>query len=37
MVGEDGRRYLFVNDIRMIRLTDDGLATDGPLQHAYTP
>lgn len=37
VVGEDGRRYLFVNGIRMIRLTDDGLATDGPLQHAYTP
>jgi xylan 1,4-beta-xylosidase len=37
VVGEDGRRYLFVNGIRMIRLSDDGLATDGPLVHAYTP
>lgn len=37
VVGEDGRRYLFVNGIRMIRLTDDGLATDGVLKHAYTP
>ena len=25
-VGEDGKRYLFVNGIRRIRLTDDGLA-----------
>ncbi len=25
VVGEDGRRYLFVNGIRKIRLTDDGL------------
>lgn len=37
VVGEDGRRYLFVNGIRMIRLTDDGMATDGKLVHAYTP
>lgn len=36
-VGEDGKRYLFVNGIRKIRLTDDGLATDGPLEHAYSP
>ena len=31
VVGEDGKRYLFVNGIRKIRLTDDGLATDGKL------
>ncbi len=37
MLGEDGKRYLFVNGIRKIRLTDDGLATDGELQHAYSP
>lgn len=37
VVGEDGKRYLFFNGIRMIRLTDDGLATAGPLKHAYTP
>ena len=37
VVGEDGRRYLFTNGIRKIRLTDDGLATDGPLEHAYAP
>ena len=36
-VGEDGKRYLFVNGIRKIRLTDDGLATDGELQQAYSP
>lgn len=36
-VGEDGKRYLFVNGIRKIRLTDDGLATDGELVQAYSP
>ncbi len=37
VVGEDGRRYLFVNGVRKIRLTDDGLATDGVLEKAYEP
>lgn len=37
IVGEDGRRYLFVNGIRKIRLTDNGLATDGALEPAYDP
>lgn len=37
VVGEDGKRYLFVNGIRKIRLTDDGLATDGAIEHAYSP
>lgn len=38
VVGEDGRRYLFVNGGRRIRLTDDGLATDGPLEgNAWSP
>ena len=37
VVGEDGKRYLFVNGIRRIRLTDDGLAADGPLEKAYEP
>lgn len=37
VVGEDGKRYLFVNGIRRIRLADDGLATDGPLESAYSP
>lgn len=36
-VGEDGRRYLFFNGVRRVRLTDDGLATDGPLEHVHTP
>ena len=36
--GEDGRRYLFVNGGRRVRLTDDGLATDGPVEdNAWTP
>lgn len=37
VVGEDGKRYLFVNGIRKVRLSDDGLAVDGPLEHAYSP
>lgn len=36
-VGEDGRRYLFVNGVRRIQLADDGLSTVGTLEHAYTP
>lgn len=36
-VGEDGKRYLFVNGIRKVRLSDDGLATDGKLEPAYEP
>ncbi len=36
-VGEDGKRYLFVNGIRKILLRDDGLATQGELQAAYEP
>ncbi|MEI3868690.1 family 43 glycosylhydrolase [Microbacterium sp. CCNWLW134] len=35
VVGEDGKRYLFVNGIRRIPLTDDGLATAGDLEHVY--
>lgn len=37
VVGEDGKRYLFTNGIRKIRLADDGLSTDGPLEPAYSP
>ncbi|HXG81642.1 MAG TPA: family 43 glycosylhydrolase, partial [Sphingomicrobium sp.] len=37
IVGEDGKRYLFVNGIRKVRLTDDGLAAAGPLEPAYSP
>jgi xylan 1,4-beta-xylosidase len=36
-VGEDGKRYLFVNGVRRIALTDDGLATAGQLEHVYDP
>jgi xylan 1,4-beta-xylosidase len=37
VVGEDGKRWLFVNGIRRIRLTDDGLATAGDVEPAYQP
>ncbi|GAA1981281.1 family 43 glycosylhydrolase [Microbacterium pumilum] len=35
VVGEDGRRYLFVNGVRSIRLSADGLSTVGELEHVY--
>ncbi len=35
MVGEDGRRYLFVSGIRRIGLADDGLSTVGELEQVY--
>lgn len=34
-VGEDGKRYLFVNGVRRIPLADDGLSTVGELEHVY--
>lgn len=37
VVGEDGRRHLFVSGVRRIALTDDGLATRGALQFAHRP
>jgi xylan 1,4-beta-xylosidase len=37
VVGEDGKRHLFVNGIRRIGLSDDGLATVGQVEHAHTP
>jgi xylan 1,4-beta-xylosidase len=37
VVGEDGKRYLFVNGIRKVRLTDDGLGRDGEVEPAYSP
>jgi len=37
IVGEDGKRYLFVNGIRKVQLTDDGLRAAGPIEHAYSP
>lgn len=36
-VGEDGKRYLFVNGIRRIELSDDGLSTVGDLKPVYDP
>lgn len=36
-VGEDGKRYLFVNGVRRIGLSDDGLSTVGQLEHVYHP
>lgn len=35
IVGEDGRRYLFLSAGKRIRLTPDGLATDGTLETVY--
>ena len=35
VVGEDGKRYLFLNGGKRVRLSDDGLATDGPIEQAY--
>lgn len=37
IVGEDGKRYLFLSNGDMVRLNDDGLATDGPVHHVYDP
>ncbi|MBT0670085.1 family 43 glycosylhydrolase [Novosphingobium profundi] len=34
-VGEDGKRYLFLSGVNRVRLTDDGLATDGPVENVY--
>ena len=34
-VGEDGRRYLFLNGGHRVRLTDDGLRADGKVEHVY--
>jgi xylan 1,4-beta-xylosidase len=36
-IGEDGKRYLFVNGIRRVRLSADGLSTEGELVKAYEP
>ncbi|MFL6550084.1 MAG: family 43 glycosylhydrolase [Povalibacter sp.] len=36
-VGEEGRRYLFLSAGDRVRLRDDGLATDGPVEHVYDP
>ncbi|SDP15248.1 Beta-xylosidase [Mucilaginibacter sp. OK268] len=35
IVGEDGKRYLYVNEGEVIQLTDDGLATMGEKKKVY--
>ena len=37
IVGEDGKRYLFLSGGDRVRLTDDGLKTDGEVEHVYDP
>ena len=34
-VGEDGKRYLFFNEVARVRLSDDGLRRDGEIEHVY--
>jgi xylan 1,4-beta-xylosidase len=36
-VGEDGKRYLFLSGGDRVRLKDDGLSTDGAVEHVYDP
>nr|WP_114951727.1 family 43 glycosylhydrolase [Sphingosinicella terrae] len=36
-VGEDGRRYIFLSGGDRVRLTADGLAKAGPVEHIYDP
>jgi xylan 1,4-beta-xylosidase len=36
-VGEDGKRYLFLSGGDRVRLKDDGLSTDGNVEHVYDP
>ena len=36
-VGEDGSRWLFLSGGDRVRLTDDGLATTGAVEHVYDP
>jgi xylan 1,4-beta-xylosidase len=36
-VGENGKRYLFLSGGDRVKLTDDGLATDGKVEHVYDP
>jgi beta-xylosidase len=36
-VGEDGSRWLFLSGGDRVRLTADGLATAGPVEHVYDP
>lgn len=34
-VGEDGKRYLFFNGGKRVRISDDGLRTDGKVEQVY--
>lgn len=34
-VGEDGKRYLFLSAGHRVRISDDGLRRDGPVEHVY--
>ena len=36
-VGEDGHRYIFLSGGDRVRLTPDGLAKAGPVEHVYDP
>jgi xylan 1,4-beta-xylosidase len=35
VVGEDGKRYLFLNGVDYVLLSDDGLSTIGEVRHGY--
>jgi xylan 1,4-beta-xylosidase len=35
IVGEDGKRYLFLSGVSRVQLSDDGLAVAGPIEHVY--
>ncbi|MAP94940.1 MAG: xylan 1,4-beta-xylosidase [Ponticaulis sp.] len=37
IVGEDGKRYLFLSSGDMVQLADDGLSTVGEIKHVYDP
>jgi len=37
IVGEDGKRYLFLSGGDRVKLKDDGLSTDGTVEHVYDP
>jgi beta-xylosidase len=37
IVGEDGRRYLFLSGGDRVRLSEDGLSTVGEVEHVYDP
>ncbi len=37
VVGEDGRRYLFLSGVQRVRLSLDGLSTDGPIELNCSP